>query len=103
MRSTGPILAIGAITLANMTILHNEPLDVRVPIATAAAALVFAGAEKIYAPGAVGVAYLALLTTLFVPLGGQPAPIQSAQQWWDGTSPGAAPTGKTAGTTYRYV
>lgn len=100
MRSTAPVLAIGAITLTNMVILHRQPLDMRVPIATAAAALVFAGAEKVWEPGAVGVAYLALVTTLFVPIAGQPAPIQSAQEWWSGTS-GAA--GKGSGPQYVYT
>lgn len=101
MKSTGPILAIGAITLANMTILHNQPLDLRVPVATVAAVGVFALGEKLYAPAAVGIAWLALVTTLFVPIDGRtPAPVQSAQQWW-ATSGASATTAK--GPTYRAV
>jgi hypothetical protein len=89
VKSTGPILAIGAITLANMTILHNQPLDMRVPLATAAAVGVFALGEKLYAPAAVGIAWLALVTTLFVPVDGRtPAPMQSAQDWWNTTGSG---------------
>jgi hypothetical protein len=93
VKSTGPILAIGAITMANMTILHNQPFDMRVPLATAAAVGVFALGEKLYAPAAVGVAWLALVTTLFVPLDDRtPSPVQSAQQWWSSGSTLTTPT-----------
>ncbi len=91
MKSTGPILMIGVITTANMTILHSRPFNWRVPIATAAAALLFAGAEKVWEPGAVGMAWVALVTSLIVPLeDGVPSPAQSAQQWWAGGSPATA-------------
>lgn len=82
-RTTGPILAIGAITLANAVLLHNRPVDFRVPIATAAAALVFSGAERLWEDGAVGLAWVALVTTLVVPIDPTvPSPIVSAQAWW---------------------
>ena len=82
MKTTAPILAIGAITLANATILGDKPFSWRVPIATGMAALLFAGAEKVWEPGAVGLAYVALVTTLFVDPDGGPAPIQTAHAWW---------------------
>lgn len=93
MKSTGPILAIGAITLANMTVFNRMPLDPRVPIATLVAAGLFGLAEKAYAPAAVGAAYVALATTVFVPVGGAPAPVQSAQAWWHATSGGGGSAG----------
>lgn len=82
MRTTGPILAIGALTMANAVVLNGRAFDWRVPLATGAAALVFAGAEKVWAPGAVGMAWVALLTTVVVPTGADPAPITSAATWW---------------------
>lgn len=92
VKTTGPILAIGAITVANAVLLNGRAFDWRVPLATAAAALVFGGAEQVWAPGAVGLARVALLTTLVVPVGPDPAPISSAQSWWSsgGKSAGAA-------------
>ncbi len=92
MRTTGPILAIGAITFANQAILHNQPIDWRVPAATLLAAAVFAGAEKVWEPGAVGAAYVALVTTLFIPLDKSlPAPAASLGEWVGKTSPAARP------------
>lgn len=94
-KSTGPVLAIGAITVANAVVLHNQPFDWRVPIATGLAAGMFALAEKAWAPGAVGLAWLALVTTLFVPLDSRaPAPVVSADQWWKAGA-GTATTGRT--------
>jgi hypothetical protein len=95
VRSTGPILAIGALTVANAVLLNGRAFDWRVPIATGAAALVFAGAEKVWEPGAVGMAWVALLTTLVVPVGSDPAPISSAQSWWSsgGSTAGNAGVG----------
>ena len=93
-RSAGPVLAIGAITVANAVVLNNQPFDWRVPIATGLAAGLFTLAEKAWAPGAVGLAWLALVTTLFVPLDQRvPAPVISAQRWW-GEGAGQATTGR---------
>ena len=77
-RSTGPIIAVGAITLANQTVLHAEPFDWRVPIATGLAALVLAGVERVSPELAVGIAYIALVAVLFTRLNPNvPAPIES--------------------------
>jgi hypothetical protein len=92
MRTTGPILAIGAITMFNAVVLHKRPIDMRVPLATAASALVFAGLEEIWADGAVGLAWVALVTTLVVPVDKSvPSPVESASAWWSTSSPTAAP------------
>lgn len=94
MKSTAPILAIGAITIVNMTVLHSRPFEWRVPIATGVAALLFAGAEKVWEPGAVGLAYVALVTSVVVsPVADVPAPMVSAQQWWAAGSPAAPAAG----------
>jgi len=88
MKSTAPILAVGAITFANRVILNGRPIDWRVPIATLAAAAVFAGGEKLWEPGAVGAAYVALVTSLIVPLDPSvPPPLESVAAWWNTTSP----------------
>jgi hypothetical protein len=83
MRTTGPVLAIGAITMANANLLHGKPIDYRVPIATGIAAGAFALAEKAYEPLAVGLAWVALVAVLFVRLTpGVPSPVESLNSWW---------------------
>lgn len=61
-KSTGIILATGAITTGNEFI-HNK-FNFRVPIATIGAAIIFAGLEKVSEPAAVGIATIALITVL---------------------------------------
>lgn len=83
-RSIGPILAVGGITVANQTLLNGRPLDWRVPVATAGAAAAFALIEKAWSDGAVALAYLALVSVLFVRLEpSTPAPVESALKWWE--------------------
>lgn len=72
--STGPILAIGAVTVLNQTVLHDRPIDWRVPIATGVAAAAFAFLEKGVGPAVVALAYAALITSLFVPVPGDIEP-----------------------------
>lgn len=61
-KSTGIILAAGAITFGNEWIHHKA--NWKVPIATMGAAVIFAGLEKVSEPAAVGLAVIALVTTL---------------------------------------
>lgn len=63
-KSTGIILATGAVTFGNEW-LHGE-LNWRIPIATAAAAVILGGIEKIPGaePFAVGIAVIALIGVL---------------------------------------
>jgi hypothetical protein len=77
-RSTGPILAVGAITVANQSLLaeKQQPIDFRVITATAIAAGGFALLERVSEELAVGLAWIALVTVLFVkvdPKAGAPA------------------------------
>lgn len=84
-RSTGPILAVGAITMANQTLLNGKPIDYRVPIAAGLTAAGFALLEKGWEDGAVALAYLALLSVIFVRLEpSTPAPVESLLKWWEG-------------------
>jgi hypothetical protein len=81
-KTTGPIVAIGGITIANELLLENKPMDWRVPIATGVAAGLFALAEMAWEEGAVALAYLALVTVLFVRLPGQKrAPMENLTRW----------------------
>lgn len=86
MRTTGPVLAVGAITIANSVILNGRAMDWRIPIATGVAASAFALAERAWADGAVALAWVALVTVLFARVQpGTPAPVESALNWWSGT------------------
>lgn len=82
--STGPILAVGAITLSNRVVFNDQPMDWKVPIGTAIAAVLFAGAERAVGRSAVSLAYLALITTVFVRVDPKvPAPADSALKWFN--------------------
>lgn len=81
-RTTGPILAVGAITLTNKSIVNGEPVDWNIPVATALAAGVFALAEKAWDEGAVVLAWLALVTVLFVRVDPKvKAPVEGFVEW----------------------
>jgi hypothetical protein len=82
--STGPILAVGAITLANRSVFNDKPIDWKVPIATAIAAVLFAGAERAVGRTAVGLSYLALVVVVFVRTDPKvPSPAESALDWFE--------------------
>lgn len=92
-QSTGIVLAVGAITLANEAIfgplLNGDKAAVnwRIVPATAGLALALAGLEKIAPAFAVGLAWLALFTVLVVPVGKAPTPLQNATQLLGYTKP----------------
>lgn len=78
-RTVGPIIAVGAITITNMTIFHGKPMDWRVPIATGITAAGFTLFEKAWEPAAVAFSYLALFAVLFVRLQPDvPSPAETA-------------------------
>lgn len=94
-KSTGIILAVGGITLANQVIFNDEEMNWRIPIATGIAAVMFTGIEKANEQAAVGLAYLALVAVVFtrvVP--GIPSPTESALKWWN--TPAKSTSGKKA-------
>lgn len=82
--STGPILAIGALTVTNRVIFNDAPMDWKVPIGTALAAVLFTGMEKAVGRSAVWLAYLALVTTVFARVDPSvPSPAESALRWFN--------------------
>lgn len=81
--TTGPVLAMGAITIVNQTVFHDEPMDWRIAIATGLAALGFNGAERVWPQGAKVLAWTALLTVLLTRVKPDvPSPVESALTWW---------------------
>lgn len=87
--STGLILAAAGIAAANEAIFApvatGKPLWVnfnwRLIPATAIAALMLAGLEQVSEPLGKGLAGLALLTVLMVPVGNAPSPIDNASKF----------------------
>jgi hypothetical protein len=84
-KSTGPILAIGGITVATQVISDKKSIDWRVPIATGVAAGLFALGEKVWPEGVTMLAYVALVTVLFVRVvPDTPAPAEKFAQIFNG-------------------
>lgn len=81
-QSTGPILAVGGITIANKTLLNGQPMDWKIVIATGLTAGMFALGDKAWPELSKGLAYLALISVLFVRLDkNTPAPVESLAKW----------------------
>ena len=82
-KSTGIILAVGAVTMGNNVLLNKEPIDWRVPIATLFAAGAFSFMEKANEPITVGIAWVALLTILLARTSNKPAPVENLTRLWN--------------------
>lgn len=81
--TTGPVLAMGAITVINGTVFHDRPMDWRVPIATGMAAIGFSLAERVWPKGVQILAWTALVTVLATRVQPSvPSPVESALTWW---------------------
>lgn len=92
-RSTGPILAMGAVTLANESIIHGQPVDWRVPVATGLTAAAAALMEKAWPQGVVIIAWTGLLTVLLTRTSPKvPSPTESLVAWWQEGTPKVAST-----------
>lgn len=77
-KSTGPAIAIGAVTVFNDVVLNQQPFNWHVPIATGFVALGLAGLEHVSPPLAVGIAWLALVAVLFTRVNPNvPAPMEN--------------------------
>ena len=74
-QSTGIILAAGGISFVNEWLLEKKSPDFKIPLATCIAALMLSGAEHISQPIAVGVAWIALITVIFAPVGSTNSPV----------------------------
>jgi hypothetical protein len=82
-QTTGPVLALGAITVVNRTVFNSEPMDWRVPIATGLLLVGFSLGERAFPDGAQVLAWTALMSTLVTRLEpGVPSPVESAVSWW---------------------
>lgn len=83
-KTTGPVLAVGAITVVNGTIFHGQPMDWRVPIATGLSAIGFSLAERVWPQGAEILAWTALVTLLLTRVNPKvPSPAESAVTWFN--------------------
>jgi hypothetical protein len=86
--STGYILAAAAITAANEAVfapaVSGKPLwtsfNWRIIPATGVAALMLAGLEQLSVPLGKGLAMLALLTVVLVPVGNAPSPVENVSK-----------------------
>lgn len=90
-RTTGPVLALGAITVVNQTVFNGKAMDWRIPIATGLAMAGFSLVERAAPDGAQMLAWTALLTTLVTRIEpGTPSPVESAIAWWKSSGSGGA-------------
>lgn len=94
--TTGPVLAAGAITVANAVVFNEAPMDWRIPVATTMLAGGFYLMERAIGEQiAEAFAWTLLVTTLITRVDPNvPSPVESAVRWWDGNQkgPGAAGT-----------
>lgn len=84
--STGPILAVGAITLFNDTVVHTKTVgqDTRVIVGTAIAAGGLYLLEKVDRPLAVGLAWVAFVAVMFTRMDPKvPSPVESFLSWYN--------------------
>lgn len=73
--STGIILAAGGISFGNKWLLEHKSPDFKILLATGVAALMLDGFEHISKELAVGIAWIALVTTLLAPVGSTNSPV----------------------------
>jgi hypothetical protein len=87
--TTGPIIAVGAITMLNRSLFHDEPWDWRIPIATGISVGLFAALEKPFPKMAVALAWLAVAGITLGRVDPKvPAPAESAVIWFDSMNEG---------------
>lgn len=82
-RSTGPIIAMGAIALANESVFHGKPIDWRIPVATGLTAMGASLLERALPSVTVLVAWTGLLAVLLTRTSPNvPSPTESLVGWW---------------------
>jgi hypothetical protein len=66
--STGPVLLAGGVTIATNQVINAEPWSQALPVIvmTGVASLLLAGAEHLSRELAIGIAWIALVTRIFV-------------------------------------
>jgi hypothetical protein len=83
-RAIGPVLATGAVTMVNESILNGKPVDWRVPVATGLVAVGVSIAEKAWPKGATAMAWLMFATVMLTRVNPQvPSPTESIWLWWE--------------------
>lgn len=83
-KTTGPVLAMGTITVVNSVVFQSQPMNWRVPIATGFAAIGFSLAERAWPQGAEILAWTALLTVILSRTNPKvPSPVESAVAWYN--------------------
>lgn len=88
-RTTGPILALGAVTVVNQSVFNDEPMDWRIPIGTGLLAIGASFVERAAPELAEVLAWTALLTALMTRLDpAVPSPVESALAWWKSSKAG---------------
>ncbi len=87
-RSTGPVLAVGAVTVLDGQVLDGKAWSEALPVVvmTGVAALLLAGFEHVSPTLAVGIAWLALITRLFV-IGGATGNVATKFMNWQKGKP----------------
>jgi len=75
--STGPVLALTGISFMNHWIGNNQGIDLKILLAGGVAAGGLSLLENVSRPLAVGIAWIAFVTTLLAPLNGR-SPVQNA-------------------------
>lgn len=92
--TTGPVLAAGVITVANLVVFNEEEMDWRIPVATTMLAGGFYLLERAIGDTAEMLAWGLVLTTLFTRVDPDvPSPVESAVRWWDGNQKGPGTPG----------
>jgi multisubunit Na+/H+ antiporter MnhB subunit len=89
-KTTGPILAMGAITMANQNVFNDKSVDWRIPIATGLLAVGFTMAERVWPKGVQILAWTGVVAVVLTRTQSSiPSPAESALQWWNkGQTPG---------------
>lgn len=92
--STGPAIAMGAITWANQVVISpDKPADMfatsaRIAVGTGIAVGALTLVDKASPQLAKGVAWLALVAVLFTRINGRPSPTENLLKWWNETEKG---------------
>ncbi len=87
-RSTGPVLAVGAITVLDDQVIEGKPWPEALPVVvmTGVTALLLGGFEHVSTTLAVGLAWLALVTRIFVIGGAKGNVATKFMNWQKGKS-----------------
>lgn len=81
--STGPVLALGAITMINENVLHDQPVNWKVPVATGVLAGMMALVEQASPTLATGLVWIAVVAVLLTRVNPKvPSPTESFASWW---------------------